>query len=208
MRMGTWIFVLGIVAVLSVAVAAEPTQVDSVAVNGGDIIQKNLTITENADDWAGIYGTISGSIVLGEGGHTLFEWTMTTLPSYIYITYSTDVDWSSLQATDTLTFSSVLSNEIGWSSEDELVQNTFTYTNEDCGTGTKTIAAKVYGDYDGDDHFDYEWPVCAYTAGSRAVYAAKVATGRGSKAFNHTSADYEAIVAVPSGGTTVYFYSP
>jgi len=224
MRMGALVLALALVVMASAVMAADVsisgTPSDkgaytdsntgaSTSVTAGHVHEVNINLQEGSNEWAGIFGNITGTITLGDGTSTFFEWPLSTLPSYIYITYHSDINWASVAATSAANFSTILGTEISWTANNEPVDQTFTGS-ADCGTGTTTIAAYVYGDYNGDATISAEWPVCAFeakdTTGSndRAVYAAAV-TNNG-QAYDGSTADYEAIVAASTSGTTVYFY--
>jgi len=230
MRIGAWLVALALLVMVSTVMAASPVgvstpqeqpQYDTANANnsasniqGGRVYNVDLEMYRTASSWAGIYGKITEKIVLGSGTHKFFEWDVSSaaLPGYIYITYNNDIDWTTVQApTDASEFATVLQSELtGWTAGDESVGDTFNQS-DDCGTGTDTIAAYVYGDYDGDDTISPEWPVCAYKARNsgdtedRVVYAAAV-KDNGTAYDGTTGINYQAIVAALSGGTTVYFF--
>jgi hypothetical protein len=68
----------------------------TISLQAGNITQKDVNETQSTTRWAGIYGNISGNILLGDSSSQyFFTWTLSTINnSLIYASNSSITDWS------------------------------------------------------------------------------------------------------------------
>lgn len=221
MRIGSLILALALVVMASAVMAAEvnvditvggsttytDTTEANTSVTAGYVHQVDITVKSATGYWAGIYGTVSGQYVLGDETSNLFTWTVSQPSGYILIALVSTPNFASLatvgNASELYTY---IRNDLpSWSPDaDQNVDQTFTNSvDTDCnyaGLGA-TLSAHVEGNWMGKGY----WPVCAYTDGTKAVFASPI-DPNGVAYDGTTSVDYEAIVPAETGGTTVLFF--
>ncbi len=106
-----WVAVTALLMALPVAMAAEPGAGEvnevttkgpwtysptdqTVSVTGGEITVANLTTEQSTYHWAGIYGNVTGKLILGSGSDKMYEWTGKGV--YVYLNKNSSVVWTSL----------------------------------------------------------------------------------------------------------------
>ena len=190
-----------------------PTVTNSTNVQAGYVKEVNLDVVDVTKWWAGLFGVITKSVVLANAaGNKFFEWPITTVSGYVYLATHSSLDWSSMQAVQPTDadINADLSDAIGadaqWSpSSDEGVAATF--KNQD-GSGSYCSVTNAYYVLTYDDTENGVWPTCIYKDGTNGwiLYEAKV--NQGGKAFNGSTADYQALVAAPNAetGSAVTYY--
>ncbi len=69
---------------------------------GGNVTELNLSQNVSTEKWAGIWGNVSGNIVLSDGTHNFYSWTWTSTNGGVVCAQpsaTADFDWSSVAAT-------------------------------------------------------------------------------------------------------------
>ena len=232
MRMGALVLALALVFAAGVVFAdSTPTGVDvsagtgsqynitpttpSADVDAGYTYEVNVDSKANTAFWAGVFGNIEQTIVLGSGNKEMYTWPVTTLAGYIYLASSNDVNWAGLDGgvTDT-----DIKNAGIWSATptNDTVAATYKYVDDgsandqdstagnQCGTYTTAPNYALTNDGTGAAH----WVSCILKdnqATPRIVVKAKIDQDYANGAFDGTTGvDYQAIV--PAGSSTTYYF--
>lgn len=66
---------------------------------GGNITQVNFTINSTTLHWQAFYGSITAGLRLASSGGTVKSWTVSTLRGMVYVSQSSNVDFSALNST-------------------------------------------------------------------------------------------------------------
>ncbi len=195
------------------AETATTTSATSQSISAGQVMEVNLDVTRLSQYWAGFYGQITESIVLGSGSTIFYEWPISAPSGYVYITNSTGTDFSTLDGgvTDTDIVSAGIWSAAPSAPED--VATTFPQASDTdettyCGADYTTNPGLTFtkGDFDGDGTPGDEWPTCLLKDGSgNIVFKAQISTAASRAGFKGAKVDYQALVAAGSG-TTYYFY--
>ncbi len=174
-----------------------PASAQSVDVNSGAIRNADLSAEMSTYRWAGLFGNVSGSIVLasGTGGSAdkMFEWTANG--SVVFATEASSVAWSSLAAA---TQAQVEGNYSHLASGSDSYAATFT---ENGALTTQTVAAgSITADYAEtyDDGDTPTWKTFALTDGTNIVFAGEV-NPAGANSYNGTLSQFQMIL--PEDGT-------
>jgi len=188
----------------------------SVSVTAGTTTEVNVTVTTNTNWWAGLYGKITETIVLGAGTATMFSWTVNTVTGFIYATTSATVNWEALSAVTS--DANIAAAIAGWAPKTETFAATFpnAETDNDAAAGYCGQAiATVYYALTNEDGGTAFWPTCAYIDDAN-VLVFEGATdneliNRGlatadENSFKGTDADYQIIVPSTTTGVTYYIW--
>ncbi len=92
---------------------------------GGNITQVNFTINSSTLHWQAFYGTISAGLRLASSSGTVKSWTVSSVRGMVYVSQSSNVDFSSLNST-AVTLSNVDSAFSFLSGADDSAANTGT----------------------------------------------------------------------------------
>ncbi len=169
---------------------ASPGQV---SVEAGNITFANITSHMPTPHWAGIYGHVNGTIVLGDANsNKMYEWD--AVVTYVIFDDDQTIDWNNL---DNATCTDI-GNNFTWVADSTGVSdscsNTFKYTGSTnfywLTNPTNTVYAKTW-----DNSGAEKWKTYAIldTANADVFFAAEVDTS-GILAYNGESADYQAIL--------------
>lgn len=187
----------------------EATTSSTADLDGGNVTEANLSAQQSTDQWAGVYGSADGSLVLGNGtnGALLYEWDASA--DYVFASNGS-VEWTNVTDSN----ASNVDNYFGLTGSDTAV-NTFT------APGTTSISlngnsyegdtALTYNSTDGDDDVqgatDGSWSTITLEDNSSAtgepdlpVFAGIV--GEGEDAFNGEPADYQLLLPAEDGGNS------
>lgn len=176
----------------------------TVNVVSGHIYQSNLSTEQPTYHWAGIYGNVSGKLVLGDSNSKkMFEWDANA--TYVFFKNSSTINWGSLSnasCTDVENAFNFL-NATGVSDDCE---HTLTTTRDpgfksfpDIGS---TVAGQTY-----DNSTALYWWTLAVKDGSDIVFAGEVVPAHHA-AYNGDSAMYQVILPENgnNGDTTATTY--
>ncbi len=167
------------------------TATDSnVSVVAGNITNLDLKTNMSTYRWAGLYGNVSGNIILGDGSNNqLFQWT--AKGRAVYASTAASVTWASVVAED----GSHVATFYNGTSDSDNYANTFTGSEAlDSGivTGVTAPTATTLGGTSG-------WKTYALYDGSHVVFAGNV-NATGATAYDGSSTiNYQMIV--PEDGT-------
>ncbi len=194
------------------AETATTSTVGTASINAGEVLEVNLDVTSLSKYWAGFYGQITESVIIGSGSSIFYRWSITAPTGYIYVTTATDFNWAGVSTTPptdadvNAALSAALGADAGWApGADEGVAATFA-TQDTAGTYCSEINAYYTLTYDNTQ--TGVWPTCVYTDNQtpkRILFEAKI--NNDGTSFKGTTVDYQALVpATTAGAVTYYFY--
>ena len=167
-----------------------PPTPQSVSVISGNVTEANLTAVMSTYRWAGLFGTVSGTIVLADSSNNFFyNWTGAK-GVLVYASTANSITWSSLaDATN--------ADMPAWLTTAGAVDNytsTFTGAAENIGS---LIFTTLTSDYAAPYPTGSGWRTYSLTDGTNLVWAAKVVED--TAAYNGQTVDYELLL--PEDGT-------
>ena len=166
------------------------TTTDTLSVEAGNITYADLDTNMSTYRWAGIFGNVSGNIVLGDSANNqMFTWT--AKGRVVYASEAASVTWSSMAAED----GSHVAGYYNGASESDNFTNTFTGT-EAVDSGIKAVAAAPTATTLGGTS---NWKTYALYDGSAVVFAGNVLVAGDTAYDGSSSVNYQMIV--PEDGT-------
>ncbi len=181
---------------------------------GGNITQVNFTINSTTLHWQAFYGTITAGIRLASSSGTVKSWTVSSVHGMVYVSQSSNVDFSSLNST-AVSLANVDSAFSFLSGADDSAANTGTNSaNPQFNVSQYQVAINSRPLITTRNGAGVEaWKQVVLNDGntsnqSRYVFAAFInASGT---AYDNSSAQYQVIVPDNAAGdvtpTTYYFY--
>ncbi len=169
----------------------------SVNVQAGHTYLTNLTTEQSTYHWAGIFGNVTGKIVLGdENNFKMFSWD--AIGQWVYASTASALDWTNSWSAATCSVLDSAFSFLTGASDD--CAHTFTttdnFTSEATGQSvTNTIEAQTY-----DNTTTAYWKTMAAQEGSsptNVVFIAPVETGH--KSFNNQTVQYQMILPENGG---------
>ena len=227
-----WALALGIILALAPAFAvptSEPAGAATTAgtaetattstsgtasISAGEVLEVNLDVTSLSKYWAGFYGQLTESVVIGSGSSIFYSWTITTPQGYIYVTTHQDFNWAGVSTTlpTDADVNADLSDALGANADwapgaDEGVAATFA-TQDTTGTYcSETGAYYVLTNSWNGTSYTASWPTCVYTDNQtpkRILFEAKIQNDQNS--FKGTQVDYQALVPATTAGAVAYYF--
>lgn len=201
----TGLVITGLAVMMVSSVTAQSAN-DAVSANngtnvtGGDVIQQDVGITTDTDDWAGLFGQITTGKKLESSGGTFFEWSAAEPSSmkYVYAVISgTGAPDSSL--TSTSNPSSLISSDGGADSADNTYSLSSTFEGLELSLSTSAVQTFNSGGTE-------TWTTFLLDDGAGNPVFAAEATPNGD-GFNGNSVDYQMLLPDQDGSGTAYdFY--
>ncbi|RKY41345.1 MAG: hypothetical protein DRP85_06635 [Candidatus Makaraimicrobium thalassicum] len=112
-----------------------PPTPQAITTESGNITNANLTAIQSTYRWAGIFGTITGTIVLADASNNYFyNWTGAK-GVYVYASEGTSINWTGL---DNATVSDVI-GQYTWLSGAEYADNYTNTFNETCNFNSNAL---------------------------------------------------------------------
>ena len=183
-------------------VAEQLTVPDANAVSsqGGNVTENNVSSAANTGKWQGFWGTISGSLALGDGADNQFyNWTGITFQTIYATPNSAGLDWGSLAGLSTNL--DTIDGDYGFITADaDSIDNTLSGGTCDAGAITGAAGVTPFG--------TGAWETCigedtAEAGLNRLVFGTAIASGAG---FNGDTIDYQLMVPAQAAGTDYYFF--
>ncbi|MBN1645470.1 hypothetical protein JW868_00350 [Candidatus Woesearchaeota archaeon] len=182
------------------------TDAGSINVEAGNISTTNLTVNVSTYRWVGVFGEVSGNIVLGdEDRNEMYVWT--AAGEMVYACNESSVTWTSLADAD----ATAVTANFTWlatAGDADNYTNTFNNTAENIGSGIFSTLTSDYaltlqagaGDY---------WKTYSLTDGASIVFATPVQEDQ--NAYRAETADYQMILPENGDGgdttaDTYYFW--
>ena len=179
----------------------QPETTSTADLDGGNVTNANISAQQSTDQWAGVYGTANGSLVLGAGtqgtdGSLLYEWEADADEVYAS---NGSVVWSNIINGD----ASTVDSYFGISGSDSAV-NTFTATTQTVTVGPQSVGGDTALTYNSTG--DGDWSTIILEDNSSAVGTTNLPVfagivGEGSDAFNDDTADYQLLLPAEDGDT-------
>jgi hypothetical protein len=172
-----------------------PTSPGQVDADGGNVTYANLSTSQTTDNWAGVFGNATGTLVLGDGTDRLFEWD--AVADYVFASTGT-VDFSSISGGT----ASGLASNLNYGVVSDNATQTF-----DDGDTTVDVNGGVTGDtaltYDQSDN--EVWETVYLTDGSNDVFAGVTQPYSSETSYAGTDADYQIILPEDNTGSAASF---
>ncbi|MGM5480089.1 MAG: hypothetical protein ACQESC_01380 [Nanobdellota archaeon] len=175
----------------------------TVDVTDGHIYNNDLNTTMSTYRWSGIYGNVSGNIVLSDDdSDVLYDWT--AQGRLVYASEGTP-DWTTLGDAVEGDVTTAYAHLGGTDSDN--YATTFTGTSEDIGSGLFSINSDFAQTYDNET--TASWKTYSLTDGSSNIVFAGLVQPSGAASYKGSTVDYQMIVpedgTVATGtGTTTY----
>jgi len=179
----------------------------NINVVSGHIYKSDLTTEQPTYHWAGIYGNVSGKLILGDSdSNKMFEWDANA--TYVFFDNDNTVsNWNGLSAATCSDVHGAFNFLVGASDD---CTRTFTITNYDPSfksiqdSISSTIAVKTY---DGETPQDQYWETFVVKDGTDVMFVGKVVPGHHT-AYNGEDARYQVILPENgnNGDTTATTY--
>ncbi len=196
---------------------ADTSATDNVTINAGATVGVDLSQNSLTEKWAGFFGTISGSRVLGDGSTNLYKWTANEFSDakVISIPKANPVPGSVVGSpdSDANTFLDNYDNDAGFDTGVANASTTFNLSKstDPLGTGstTSTYAVETFNS-SGDR--DSRFTTYLYGDGSGNPVWVAEGTSETSDSFNSDSVNYQMLVGVgeasdgSAGTETFSFY--
>jgi len=180
--------------------SADPA--NAVTAEGGDVTENNVESNATTTKWQGFWGNVSGSLQLGDGTDTFYDWSGVTFQA-IYASPNNAPDWGSLNGGIDLTD---VDTAFGFTSSDTDSVNS-TFAGAACTAGTEIAGAPGATplDNNGDPG---DWITCVAEDTTAvgvaiAVFGTDITTGTG---FNGDTIDYQLMVPAEAATTDYYFF--
>ena len=160
-------------------------------ITSGNIYGINMTSVQNTYRWVGIYGNVSGTIVLADStGKSFFNWSGAK-GVLVYASNANSINWAGLTAASATDMPTWL-NDTGATDN---YQSTFTGASTNIGSQIFTTVSAPYAE-------PYPtasaWKTFSLSDGTNLVWAADVNDG-GASTYNGQTAQFELIL--PENGT-------
>ncbi len=178
---------------------------NTTTIQGGEVKQVNVSVTQVTDKWVGFWGEVSGSMVLADAsGHYFYQWTIDNpTGSVVYACNDTVSNWNTLAA---------LYADSGYLPEHLLTGHdafNFTFTQQEDFTrpNEQTIPAVNYTVTNPTDSNFKTYALYA-DSGKVLVWAGLVNADQTSFKGGSITADYQILAGVDQTGAseTFYFY--
>ena len=176
----------------------------NVSVVAGNVYQTDISVESLTQWWAGLYGTITETVVLGSGTSKFYEWPVSTITGYVYITTGTTVDWANASTTVSTTEVNTALGGAWNPGADENFEATFEVNTAVAGNYCSDANAPFTLTYDNTG--TGTWPTCAYWDSLNSVLILEAKINQGGTSFKGTTVDYQALVPATTGGVTYYIW--
>lgn len=188
---------------------------ENVSINAGATVSVDLSQNSLTDKWAGFYGTISGSRVLGDGSANLYTWTANQLSDAKVVTIpkSNPVPTSVSGVSDPNSFLDTYDGDAEFNNGTANASTTYNLTDgtDPLGSGSTTSTSAV-NTYNSTGQTDDRFTTYLYGDGSgNPVYVAE-GTSETTDSFNSDSVNYQMLLGVgenpdgTAGTETFSFY--
>jgi len=181
------------------------------SISAGQVVEVNLDVTSLSQYWAGFYGNLTESVVIGSGSSIFYRWNITAPTGYVYLTTHTDFNWAGASITPptdadvNADLSGALLANANWApGTDEGVAATFSAQDT---TGTYCSEVNAYYTLTLNNLGSAVWPTCVYTDNQtpkRILFEAKIENDQNS--FKGTLVDYQALVPATTAGAVAYYF--
>ena len=167
------------------------TSADTVSLEAGNITYADVETNMSTYRWAGLYGNVSGNIVLGDSSNNImYQWT--AAGKLVYASTAASIAWSSLADASTTNVTGIDTWLAGAYSDN--YTNTFTGASESIGSNIFTTVNSDYAQSNG----GAGWKTYSLWDTSALVWAAPVVDA-GQAAYDGTTAQYQMVI--PEDGT-------
>lgn len=166
---------------------------DTVSVEAGNVTRANVEGNASTYRWAGLFGNVTGSIVLGDATEkVLFEWT--AAGNLVFASQGATIDWPSLvdanEAAVTAAYTYLATGN------SDAYDTTFVNGAENIGSNIWTTLTSDFAYTRNNESVD-TWKTYSLTDGSEMVFAGLVSEN--GRSYDNEIADFQMII--PEDGT-------
>jgi hypothetical protein len=171
---------------------------DTLDLDGGNVTEANLTSNQSTDQWAGLYGTATGTLALGEDSKTLYEWDAEA-ENVFAADAGLNVDWTAIGNGTAETVNA----SFGYLDGSTTPENTFNAgTNEQITFDGETFNGSTANTKDSNG--DKQWSTVVLNDTSEGSSGAAVFAGivdDSTNAFNGDPANYQLLLPAQDSAT-------
>lgn len=176
---------------------------NTVSAEGGNVTQVNVSSDSSTGKWQGFWGNISGSLQLGDGSATFYDWSSVSFQA-VYASPGNSITWGSLTSlSGNLT---AKDTDYGFTSSDaDSINNTM--TGASCNAGTEIASADGVTPYNSSGSAG-SWETCIAEDTSDlagTVFGTNIISA-GADAYNGDNVQYQLMVPVNGATQNYYFY--
>lgn len=179
---------------------------NAVSTQGGNVTEVNVSADVSTGRWQGFYGNISGSLRLGDGSNTFYDWSSVSFQA-VFASPDSAVDWTTIAGLSTTGDKEGKDTDYGFDSGAADSIN-LTMTGAACAAGTQISGAAGVTPYNSTGGTG-SWTTClAEDSGATVadtVFGTNIVEG-GADAFNGQNVQYQLMVPVNATGQSYYFY--
>ncbi len=170
------------------------TSTDTVTIEAGNVTRADVETNMSTYRWAGLYGNVSGQIVLGDDDeNTLYSWT--AKGNLVYASSASSIAWSSLADANETTVTGIAT----WLSGTNYADNyttTFTGASQSIGSSIFSISSDYAQTTGGSG-----WNTYSLWDTTSLVWAGKVVDG-GQAAYRSAAGPVQFQMILPEDGTS------
>ncbi len=182
---------------------------NSVTAGGGNVTEVNVSSNQGTQKWQGFYGNVSGSLKLGDGSSTFYDWTGVTFQG-VFASPDSNVNWgngiTAVTSASTPNLAT-LDTDYGFTSSDaDSINNTFSGTA--CNAGTAIASAAGVTPFNSTGTAG-QWTTCIGEDSTGGVTGAVFGTdviSAGADTYNGNTAQFQLMVPVNATTQSYYFY--